>query len=211
MANFDPIYNQILTHEGYYANREGDQGGMTYAGIARNIHPNWRGWPIVDGVLVFRAGVDLPNNHYINDQLLDQYVRDFYLEIWRKSWAGSIKNQNVAHLYFDFYVHSQKAVREVQQVLNALGINVAIDNIPGNQTISAMNSYADPARLHDAIKDQRIKYLYEVSKYKSNAQFLPGWLARLADFPNLMSTPQKAIVTGGIIVGILFTIYLIKT
>lgn len=210
MSSFDPIYNKVLNHEGYYANRKGDQGGMTYAGIARNIHGNWQGWPIIDRVIAMRIGADLPNNHYINDPLLDQFVRDFYLELWRKSWAGNITNQNIAHLYFDFFVHSQKAVREVQEVLVTFGLNVALDNIPGPQTIGAINSFADPAILHDAIKEQRIMYLYEIAQYKSNAQFLPGWLARLADFPNL-STPQKAIVTGGIIVGILFTIYLIKS
>lgn len=210
MSSFDPIFNQVLRREGYYANRTGDQGGMTYAGIARNFHGSWQGWRIIDRVIAMRAGADLPNNHHINDPLLDQYVRDFYLELWRKSWAGHIKNDAIAHLYFDFYVHSQKAVREVQEVLISLGHSVAADNIPGNQTIGAINSHADSAGLHDAIKAHRVKYLYEVSGYKSNAQFLPGWLARLADFPDL-STPQKTFAIGGVIGMSLLALYLLRS
>lgn len=210
MASFDYIFNQVLRREGYYANRTGDQGGMTYAGIARNFHGSWQGWRIIDRAIAMRMGQDLPNNYRINDSLLDQYVRDFYLELWRKSWADRINDAAIAHLYFDFFVHSQKAVREVQEVLISLGHNVAVDNIPGPQTIGAINSHADPAALHNAIKAHRVLYLYEVSTYKSNAQFLPGWLARLTDFPDL-STPQKAIAIGGVIGISLLAIYLLKS
>ena len=209
MAAFDPIFSRVLRHEGYYANLSGDQGGMTYAGIARNFQGSWQGWKIIDQVIAMRGGTDLPNNHYINDPLLDQYVRDFYLELWRKSMAGTIQNQDIAHLYFDFYVHSRKAIREVQKVLVSMGYQIATDNKPGNATIFAINSHPDPAGLHDAIKRQRISYLNEISAYGSNAQFLPGWLARLADFPDL-SAPQKTIAIGAIIVVSLIGLYLLN-
>lgn len=209
MAVFDPIFEAVMKHEGYYANLNGDQGGMTYAGIARNFHGSWHGWRIVDQVIATREGRDLPNNHYINDPLLDQYVRDFYLELWRKSLAGYIQNQDIAHLYFDFYVHSQKAIREVQKVLVSMGATIATDNKPGNATIFAINSNANQAALHDAIKRQRIGYLNEIASYGSNAQFLPGWLARMADFPDL-STTQKSIALGGIIAITLIGLYLLR-
>ena len=196
-----------MKHEGYYANLTGDQGGMTYAGIARNFHGSWQGWRIIDNAIALRGG-SLPNNHYINDPRLDLYVRDFYLGIWRKSLAEKIHNQDIAHLYFDFYVHSAKAVREVQKVLVSMGRKISTDNRPGNATIFAINSYPDPAVLHDAIKRQRISYLYEISAYGSNAQFLPGWLARLADFPDLST--QKTIAIGGIIALSLIGLYILQ-
>jgi lysozyme family protein len=209
VAGFDSIFSKVLKHEGYYANLSGDQGGMTYAGIARNFHGSWQGWKIIDQVIAMRGGSDLPNNHYIHDPLLDQYVRDFYLELWRKSMAGSIRNQDIAHLYFDFYVHSRKAVQQVQQVLVSMGYKIAIDNRAGNATIFTINSHPYPAVLHDAIKRQRISYLNEISAYGSNAQFLPGWLARLADFPDL-STSQKTITFGVIIAISLIGLYLLN-
>jgi lysozyme family protein len=194
MAQFDSIFQQVIRHEGYYANLTGDQGGQTYAGIARNFHPSWRGWAIVDGYIA-RHG-EPGNNHYIADPLLDQYVRDFYLGIWNKSLAGQINNQHIAHIYFDFYVNSRYAIREIQEVLQALGYNIAADNKPGYQTINAINSHQDQTYLHDAIKQKRYEYYHEVAQYGSNAQFLPGWLNRLADFPTL-STGEKAGVAVG--------------
>lgn len=208
MAAFDPIFALVMKHEGYYANLVNDQGGMTYAGIARNINPSWQGWRIVDAAISMR-GRDLPNNYKIDNGVLDQYVRDFYLELWRKSMAGSINNQQVAALYFDFYVNSGKAIREIQKVLVALGYQVTVDNYPGAQTINAINSYPDQAYLHDAIKNGRIGYLNEVATYGQNASFLPGWMNRLADFPNL-STAQKTVAVGTVLAVVLLGLYLLR-
>ena len=209
MRSFDPIFTQILRHEGYFANLSGDKGGMTYAGIARNFNPSWYGWRIVDSAITKNGGLNLPNNYRINDATLDQYVRDFYLEKWRKSMAGNIRNQQIAHLYFDFYIHSGKAVREVQEVLLRLGHRIAVDNIPGPQTIGAINSHADQAALHDAIKAHRISYLHEISKYGSNANFLPGWLARLADFPALSMPSKNTTIVVGSFLALVITGYML--
>lgn len=209
MAAFDPIYSMVLRHEGYYANLVGDQGGMTYQGIARNFHPSWQGWRIVDAALGMRGG-SLPNNYRIDNGLLDQYVRDFYLELWRKSMAGSIHNQQVAALYFDFYVNSGKAIREVQKALQSLGMPVTADNFAGSQTINAINSYSDQALLHDTIKEQRIRYLYEVSRIGQNASFLPGWMNRLANFPNLSTGQKSSIAIGVLVAAAIFGLYLIR-
>lgn len=206
MAVFDPIFTQVMKHEGFYANLAGDKGGMTYAGIARNFHGSWQGWPIIDQVIDMNGGRDLPNNHYINDPLLDQYVRDFYLGIWQKSLAGYIHNQAIAHIYFDFYVNSRMAVKEVQKVLQSLGHRLSADNIPGNITLSAINNHPDQAALHDAIKETRRAYYYKIASYDQNAQFLQGWLKRLSDFPTL-STGTKLISVFAVL---LLTFYLLK-
>lgn len=210
MAYFDPIYVKVLQHEGWYANLKGDQGGQTYAGIARNFHGSWPGWRIVDSVIALRGGVDLPNNHYINDPLLNQYVRDFYLDIWNKSMAGYISNQDVAYLYFDFYVNSRFAIREIQKALNALGLRVSVDNVPGMQTINAINNFQDQNRLHDTIKSARIAYLNEVAQYGSNASFLPGWMNRIAQFPDFTTGQKTTIAIGTIMALAIVGYYLYK-
>ena len=45
---FDELFEGVIKHEGYYANVSGDRGGETYMGVARNLHPNWEGWPVID-------------------------------------------------------------------------------------------------------------------------------------------------------------------
>ncbi len=38
---FDELFDGVIKHEGYYANVTGDNGGETYMGVARNLHPKW--------------------------------------------------------------------------------------------------------------------------------------------------------------------------
>ncbi len=201
MAYFDPIYQIVVKHEGGYANVPGDKGGMTYKGIARNIHPRWSGWYIVDGEIQKNGG-GLPRNHFIDNPYLDVLVRDFYLDLYNKSKAGDIINQQVAALYFDFYVNSGKAIREIQKVLISEGFPIAADNLPGMQTVNAINSHNNQGRLHELIKMRRISYLKEVAQYGSNRQFLPGWLKRVASFTAKNETRVKLGIGTLIIIGI---------
>lgn len=48
MADFLQAYESMIRNEGGYTLHTvaGDRGGMTYAGIARNFHPNWPGWAL---------------------------------------------------------------------------------------------------------------------------------------------------------------------
>ena len=48
MKTFDELFDGVIKHEGYYANVEGDRGGETYMGVARNLHPDWEGWKYID-------------------------------------------------------------------------------------------------------------------------------------------------------------------
>lgn len=50
MAEFLPAFERMIVNEGGYVLHTvaGDRGGMTYAGIARNFHPGWPGWRVID-------------------------------------------------------------------------------------------------------------------------------------------------------------------
>ena len=50
MADFEPCFEKVILIEGGYKLHEvqGDRGGMTYAGIARNFWPKWPGWAKID-------------------------------------------------------------------------------------------------------------------------------------------------------------------
>lgn len=48
MADFTKAYNRTLRTEGKYSNNPADKGGETWEGIARNMHPEWEGWALID-------------------------------------------------------------------------------------------------------------------------------------------------------------------
>lgn len=202
-AAFWPAYTIVKGNEGGYVNNKADKGGMTYMGIARNIWPNWAGWKIIDEFhsnsgIELSAGAFLPL--YEQNQILP-LVESFYRSLWQKSRAGEITNQNVANIYFDFYVLSSKAVELMQIALNQLGQKVSVDNSIGPQTIAAINA-VDPAKLHDLYKRLRLAWHKDMVKAGVvDAQFLPGWQKRTAGFPSLASGSvwfNTLLFTGGL-------------
>jgi lysozyme family protein len=194
---FDTIYSNIISREGYYANIAGDAGGMTYAGIARNIYPNWEGWATVDQAIKAN-GKDLPRNTKI--AALETTVKNFYSQLWVNTLANKIVFDPLADLYFDFMIHSSKGLAEIQKVLVARGAKITINNVPNDSTIKAINADPAPAALHDAILDARKNYLIAVSRIGANAQFLEGWLKRLQSFPRLTAGIGTGIVLAAIVV-----------
>lgn len=184
MSQFAPAYQIVNRNEGGYVKNPADPGGETYRGIARNFFPNWAGWTVIDffksayGAIPTNAKISTiyPPGSWVDTQL----VPEFYQQLWNQSRAGEIIDQNVANIYFDFFVLHSQAVKAMQEVLNALGKNVAIDNRIGPQTLAAINSTA-PALLHDAYKLMRQKY----HDKKRSSEFYEGWTARNSKFPDL--------------------------
>lgn len=206
MALFAPAYEIVKQNEGCYANHSADLGGETYAGIARNYHPTWSGWTVVD----FRKQrTDLPplkTNECITG--IEPRVTEFYQNLWNRSRAGQINNQAVANIYFDFFVLHSQAVRYMQQVLNeSFSKNLVEDNLIGPLTLAAINS-VDPVKLHDAYKAKRISvHMDRVRLRPDQSVFLEGWLARANLFPSLGT--GGTIVTGvGALLLIVGMIYL---
>lgn len=194
IAQFEPAKTIVLKNEGgYFGNLQGrDKGGETYRGIARNFHSNWAGWTIIDFYKT-RFGA-IPEGAFIGNLRLEyssidtHLVPDFYEGLWRKSRAGELNNQALANLYFDFFIHSSGAVGVIQQVLNASGQNLVLDNRIGPKTIGAMNAI-NPNQLHDAIKMARASYIDDlVNDGRLDPSFYKGIQTRIAKFPNLAIT-----------------------
>lgn len=190
MATFTPAYQIVIQNEGGYSNNPADLGGETYAGIARNIWPNWSGWVIVD----FEKRTRGLNT---NDKIagINGKVEEFYRDRWAASRAGEINSQEVANIFFDFFILHSQAVRAMQQVLNeSFGYNLAADNIIGSQTLAAINA-VDPAKLHDSYKAKRMAIHTErVQARPDQALFLKGWLQRTAGFPTLTGPGSLMII-----------------
>jgi lysozyme family protein len=132
-----------MGHEGHYANDPDDRGGETWKGVARNFHPSWGGWQIID------SARNTPGFPHIlkNDKILEQEVQDFYeLHFWREIMGHDITEQIIANELFDTAVNMgpETASRFLQRLVNALNNNqrfykdIVVDGAIGQKTLSAL-------------------------------------------------------------------------
>lgn len=179
MVTFEELFDKVIRYEGYYANVEGDRGGETYMGIARNLHPDWKGWETIDDFKQEFGAIK--HNGKIPDSKLTELVKDFYREhFYEKYHIGSIRDGSLQEIIFDWCVNSgYYSSRGVQQVLNqSFNYNLKLDGIIGTRTINAINN-CTPLALFKAIKLARIKYYHAIARKGQNYKFLKGWLKRI--------------------------------
>ncbi|GAF05798.1 glycoside hydrolase family 108 protein [Saccharicrinis fermentans] len=179
MKTFDELFDRVIKHEGYYANVAGDRGGETYMGVARNLHPNWDGWQLIDtyketfGKIKRNTMLDIPG--------LTEFVKDFYkLTFHDKYKVGYVVSGSLQEIIFDWCVNSGYwGSCGVQKVLNRFfDYDLKLDGIIGKNTVKAINS--SPAEsLFNAIKSARINYYHTIAQRGRNHKFLKGWLRRI--------------------------------
>jgi len=116
--SFEKAFATTMQHEAGYVNNPKDQGGETYMGIARNHHPDWDGWPIIDRVRKARKALSL-------DPDLPEMVRAFYRQqFWLALRCHQIDpvSPEVAEELFEASVNCGpgNGVKFLQRALNAL-------------------------------------------------------------------------------------------
>lgn len=165
MAEFKIAFEAMIRNEGGFVNHKvaGDRGGQTFAGIARNFHPNWEGWTILD-----RNDKDNPT--------LTQLVFDFYQEqFWQRVKGDDIKEQRIAGSIFDFAVN---AGVPVAAKLAQLVVDTTPDGIIGPQTVAKLNK-AEPEYFVTKYALAKVtRYTEIVKRDRSQMKFLLGWLNR---------------------------------
>ena len=165
MAQFEPAFEQMIKDEGGYVLHEveGDTGGMTYAGIARNKNPQWSGWALVDRKEFGGS--------------LTSMVRDFYRsEFWGKMRGDEISNQEVANTIFNFGVNAGMgmAVKLAQLVIGATP-----DGGIGPKTVERLNQITDGQRFKEQYALAKIARYAEIcNKNRTQSKFLLGWINR---------------------------------
>ena len=179
MKTFDELFDGVIIHEGYYANVTGDRGGETYMGVARNLHPDWKGWEIIDAYK--QEFGRIKHNSKINNIELTQLVKEFYkMKFYQACRIKSIHNGSLQEIIFDWCVNSGRwGSRGIQRVLTQyFDQDLKFDGIIGKKTITAINNCV-PRTLFDAIKIARIRYYHTIAKKGQNHRFLKGWLKRI--------------------------------
>ena len=162
MADFIPAFEAMIENEGGYKLHTvaGDKGGMTYAGIARNFHPNWPGWSSID-----RGGIP--------ETLL---VCDFYRQnFWNSIRGNEIVSDLIATTIFDFGVNA--GVGTATKLAQAV-VGTTPDGKIGPQTLAALNA-ADPETFLLTYALAKIaRYRDIVTRDRSQEKFLLGWINR---------------------------------
>lgn len=163
MADFLPAYERMIRNEGGYrlVNVSGDRGGMTYAGIARNMHPQWPGWAAIDR----------------GETPLTELVREFYIvQFWRPVAGDAIRHQAVAQSIFDFGVNAgPKVSAKLAQVV----VGVTPDGVVGPKTVDALNEYDPDLFLARFALAKLARYRDICTRDPSQRRFLVGWINRL--------------------------------
>jgi lysozyme family protein len=161
VADFVPAFEAMIKDEGGYVlhNVEGDRGGMTYAGIARNMNPGWSGWGNIDR----------------QEPVPAQLVRDFYRQnYWTPIRGDEINHQAVAQTIFNFHVNAGGVAIKLAQLV----VGSTPDGAMGAKTVAALNAM-DPGRFVMAYALAKIaRYRDIVSKDKTQIKFLLGWINR---------------------------------
>lgn len=161
MADFNPAFEAMIKNEGGYVlhNVEGDRGGMTYAGIARNMHPGWPGWGHIDR----------------QEPVPAQLVRDFYRQqFWAPIKGDDINDQVIAQTIFDFHVNAGAVAIKLAQLV----VGSTPDGAMGNKTVAALNAI-DPSKFVMSYALAKIaRYRDIVRRDKTQIKFLLGWINR---------------------------------
>ncbi len=165
MADFLPAFERAILAEGGYTLHqvEGDTGGLTYAGIARNKNPQWPGWAWVD------RGETPPSG----------LVRQFYLDGWWHPLRGNdVRDQAVAGTLYSFATNAGlgTAVKLAQLV-----VGTTPDGAMGPKTLDAINAMEPRLFLALYALARVARYRDIVKRDRTQQKFLLGWINRTLD------------------------------
>ena len=161
MADFVPAFEEMIRDEGGYQLTAipGDNGGQTYAGIARKPNPHWEGWAYVDR----------------KETPPSQLVRDFYKKtFWDDIKGDQIENQRIASCIFNFYVNTGKPAKTIAQLV----VGATPDGVIGEETVAKLNA-ADQEKFIMAYTLGKIARYAEIcNRNRDQNKFLLGWVNR---------------------------------
>jgi lysozyme family protein len=199
MAEFNIAEKITGRNEGGYANNPSDTGGETYAGIARNFWPNWKGWEFIDKYKSQYPGqsAEVKNKltlaGWINasarvaTEPVNDLVSQFYKQnFWNVNHLDFINDQQLANSVYDFGVNSGtgRAADKLQDAYNDIrpaGAPALVnDGDIGKKTLDAINSVS-PEVIYNSYNHLRGAF-YNSLAVGSQKQFLASWLSRLKPY-----------------------------
>ena len=165
MADPKKLIPFILKWEGGFVNDPDDLGGATNKGITIGTFGEYRK----------RKGLPSPNVQDLKNLTEKEWYEIFKTMYWDRWIGDEIKSQPVANILIDWvWASGIPGIKRPQRILG-----VPDDGIVGKVTLSYLN-IAEPKRLFEAIKADRIKFIDEICKARpKNEKFRKGWLNRI--------------------------------
>ena len=191
VTRFRRIQKSLRLVEGNYANDPHDRGGETYAGIARNFHPRWPGWRIIDEAKKV-AGRSLAKLNKLlnqNEELQEMVVlfyKDFFWDPWQGDKVAGI-SERIAEEIFDTGVNMgiTTGVKYLQTALNCLDRNtksdLVVDGVLGPATLGRLTNYHGEANLIYKMLNvlQGAKYMSIMKASPTQEKYARGWFTRV--------------------------------
>ena len=173
---FEERVKEVLNTEGGFVNDPVDSGGATNRGIS------WPVW-LKNAQRILGVSPTLQNLKNLTEDGAKSIYKELY---WDALRLDEVKDGDLRFLIFDFNVNSGEgnAVRVLQRTINQLGGNVSVDGAFGSQTLNAINNISDQVRLYNDYKNNRNKYLKQITKNNINRY--------LKEFPQATETELKA-------------------
>lgn len=162
MAEFILAFDTMILDEGGYKLHvvKGDRGGQTYAGIARNFNPSWRGWDYID------------QDKTPPTSLVQGFYRQEYWDVIK---GDQIKQQAIASSIFNYGVNAgaKTAIKLAQAV-----VGTTPDGDIGPKTLEALNLF-NPDRFLTYYALAKIARSAAIcNRDRSQSKFLLGWVNR---------------------------------
>ncbi len=120
MAKLLPALNLTFGEEGVWSDGKGknanDAGGRTWKGIAENMHPNWKGWEIIN---LHLKDKDFPKSLQTNVELQNLVLSFYAHDFWNVMKGDEIESQEIANNLFDTCVNFgvSSGIKKMQRTL----------------------------------------------------------------------------------------------
>lgn len=192
MADFAPIVDKILGHEGGFQNMPEDWGNynaytengeyVTYSERPGRTLRAGTNFGITAARISSRLKRPVSESHMRN-LTRSQAVQEYRLSEWASIKGDRIQNQQVAEVFFDGVVNHGKSygTKLMQKALNAKGANLQVDGAVGELTLAALNAAQPAVIVADYLKYREAVYYRLADTRPGNDRFLKGWLKRLSD------------------------------
>lgn len=180
---FEEAYNVTLEHERGYVNHPKDPGGETIDGIARKMHPNWVGWPLIDKLTTknYKTILAIPN--------MGGLIKLFYFQWWCDLKCDAIEriDPKIAKELFEssFNCGPSNGAKFLQRSLNNLNgggkhyKEIVVDGKLGPGTIATLETCCKlPGRKDLVYRCQNGEQYKHYDSLKNKAHF-PGWWKRI--------------------------------
>ena len=187
MADFNIAYKKTSAIEGDYANNRTDHGGETYKGIARKMHREWKGWPLIDAIKNNVGTSPVAINQAGEKNIpLQKLVVSFYEDtFWNSQNLNLINDQRMADELYDTGVNmgTGRSGLFFQKVLNvSTKTQLILDGKIGPKTIAVFNSLSQSDKnmvwkLFNCLQGE--KYISNCEADPSQEVFLRSWASRV--------------------------------